>query len=377
MRKLGLLLAGVLLAVMISCRAQQPLQSVVVKVGTFYGGRVNLFYRTYLHGFFDKEDVSVELYTKNLRVPGIFKIPQNHVETRELMPGGQEGLFGKMSGIEIVDEINRKALQGGTIGETSFVYEINRGSKLIAVAMLGHDTQAMPGKAIVVRKGLMIRSPQDFKNTTIVSRRAGPGDGIFLREFLKDIGMLGEKSIKIIDNVDDDTMHTWLAEGKIDAGLFHLTSVVNVVEKGAGYVYRKMDWMNPELSHAILVFRKDFIQDHPDLVQRVIDAFVRRIIFEREMPRHQKKKTRDKGLMMDLEFEEMTIPQYDLPPLVRVDLLEHIQDLLVEYGYVSKGVDIREFIDNSFVERACRKIQKESPAGKSPKKKGSVKTLNN
>lgn len=57
----------------------------------------------------------------------------------------------------------------------------------MAVAILGHGSAEKSTKAIVVRSGVVIKTPKDFKNKRIISTRTGPGDEMFLREFIKKL----------------------------------------------------------------------------------------------------------------------------------------------------------------------------------------------
>lgn len=124
----------------------------------------------------------------------------------------------------------------------------------------------------------------------MVSRRAGSGDKIFLLEFLRSEGLL--------------------------------------------------DWLNPELSHALLIFRKDFVRNHPEAVTNII-----------------MRNSLKKALQMPTDFQEMDFPQYDLPPLVSLDLLEEMQGLLLPYKEIGRKVDLRLSIDNSFVNKVCEELK--------------------
>lgn len=332
----------------------------VVKLGYFHGGRSNMIYRTHLFGFFEKEGVKVELHTKILREPGLVKVPSDHQEMRRRVKRSKR-LFGKMSGIEIVDKMKKGVLAGGVVGEASFVYCVHRGDPITAVAMLGHDVKGLPGKAIMLRNGLVIRSPEDFRGKTLASRRAGPGDAIFLREFLKDIGMLGDPTIRIIDQMDEDRYRRNLATGKIDGGLSHLKTAQRLVRRRAGYVYRRMDWMNPEISHALLVFRKDFLEGRPEAARKIVTAYMRRIRFEKDLPEERINRSWDKGLMMEGTFRGMSIPRYDYPPLVRMDLLEEMQALLLEYGKIKEKRDLSPHVDNGMLEDVHRTLEGREP----------------
>ena len=59
---------------------------------------------------------------------------------------------------------------------------------------------------------------------------------------------------------------------------------------------------------------------------------------------------------MENSFQGLEIPRYDLPPVLRMDLLDEVQDLLIKYEYIDEKVNIEDFIDSSFVEEAWKKL---------------------
>jgi ABC-type nitrate/sulfonate/bicarbonate transport system substrate-binding protein len=129
-----------------------------------------------------------------------------------------------------------------------------------------------------------------------------------------------------------------------------------IVEEGLGYVYRPMDWMNPQLSQAVLVFHKEYLETHREEVQRFVNAYVKRIAYEKSIPEEEKDASWSKGLMMAGKFEDMVIPTYDLPPTLRPALLEEMQDLMIQYGELDKKVDVEDFIDYTFVIQAMQNL---------------------
>ena len=323
-----------------------------VRIGYFHGTPTNMIYRAHINNYFDEEVIDVKLYTKFLRGEEFFEVPKSEEEKKKLA----EGMigFGAVSGMEVADEIMRGEFDGGTIGSSSFVASIHKGVPLVAVAMLGYD--AVPKKAIVMRNDVKINSPEDFMGKTLISLRSGPGDAIILREFLKDIGLVANKDLTVIDQVDGDYANEWLREKKIDGGLYHLGVTRRLVLSGVAYVYRPMNWMDSAISHVVLAFHKDYIESHREEVQKVVNAYVKRILYEKNLPDEQKDRSWDKGLMMEGEFQGMRVPAYDLPPKLRVDLLQEVQNLLLEYGEIDSIVDINNFIDNSFVEESWKKL---------------------
>ena len=321
-----------------------------VRVGYFHGGRTNLFYRAYIHGCFGAAGADVELYTKKLHGKIFSKI-----ETSAWLEGGDTE--GKASGVELVDKIAGGEFDAGTIGEASFLDAIQRRLPVVAVALLGHQTEDKPGHAIILRTGVAVDKPADLKGKTLISRRAGPMDEVLLREFVVRMGLDPDKDVKIIPQVAEDDAISLLADGKIDGGFYHLLLAKLAVEKKLGYIYRPMDWANPAMLQALLVFNADYARKNPEKVQKVVDAYVARIAYEHALPEEKKDRSGMKGMMMKEDFRGLSIPAYDDEPKVRLELLAQARDLLLKHGGLKSAVDIAPSVDNSFVERAVRRLK--------------------
>jgi len=326
-----------------------------MRIGYFHGGRTHLLYRAYINRYFEEEGVDVQFFTKALGKDGLFEVPKSHEGMKE--KGKEIPFFGRMTGLEIVEEIEKGNFDGGTIGEASFLASLDRGSPIIAVAALGHDTKEKPGHAFVLRKGLVINSPEDFKGLTFTSRRSGPVDAALTREFFRSEGV-DLNDVNIIDNMTSDILFETLKSGEVDGGYHHLHWIRSFVEADIGYIYRTLDWINPEASLAVLVFRKDYLESHKDEIQKIVNAYVRRIDFEKALPEEERIKPKEFGLqMVNYDLEGMNIPQYDLPPTLRPDLLEDIEDLLLRYDVIQNDINIEEHLDYTFVEKAWEKLK--------------------
>lgn len=324
-----------------------------VRIGYFHGGRVHCLYRAYVYNYFEEENVPVELYSQYLNQDRFLLVPKEH---RDMKEDSEKG-FGKLTGTKIIKAIENGILDGGTPGESSFVEAVNKGSPIVAVALLGHDVKRKPGKAFLLRKDVVIKSPDDFRGKKFGTRRAGPGDKIFLSEFFKSIGLNPDKDVTIIDQVSDDRLSELIRKKKIDGALYHLHAGISEIESGLVYLYRPMDWINPELSHALLVFRKDFVKKHPREVKKIIRAYMKRIKYEHALPEEKRLESRDFGLQMLLYYKGMSLPQYNYPPVVNVDLLNQMQDLLFNYKIIGKKTNLNKFIDNNFVKKVYEEIK--------------------
>lgn len=330
-----------------------------VKIGYFFGGKSYPLFRAYSNDYFIKEGISVDFYTQYMLKKGFHKVPRSSKEMRDKKnPNGGKTYFGKLTGTTIIEAIEQGIFDGGTVGESSFIVAAHKGSPIVAVAMLGKSEASQPDKAIIIRKGVSINRPEDFKGKTLITRRAGESDAIFLKEFIESIGLVPGKDVTVIDQVSEDKVESLLRDKKIDGGLYHISTIKRVVNKDLGYVYRKMDWMNAELSQALLVFRKDFVKAHPEAVRRIVKGYMKSLKDEIFVSGKSKIRSKKKDVSPSvLYFQGMNLPQGSYPPLVRLDLLDSMQRLLIKYKVIEQDVKLDNFIDNTFVNQIYREIQ--------------------
>lgn len=321
-----------------------------MRVGYFHGGRVFLLYRSYVFGEFSRVGLDVDFYTYDPSDKGkLILVPSAARDMQALIT--KRPFLGRITGREIVDEIMKGRLDGGAIGESSFIEAVNKKMPLVAVAALGHDKLEMPGKAILVRKGANIKKPADFIGKTIISRDAGPGDAVFLREFFEKIGVNPE-DVKIIDYKSPVVLKEDLSAGRVDGGYYHMMAAKEFIEEGLADLYQPMNWVNPELSQAVLVFRRDYYESHKPEIKKFLKAYLNRIKYEKENDREWylgSDGVREIGLRAHMEFMGMDMPKFDYPPLINAELLNQMQALLLKHKQIGEMVPLYPYVDQSLL----------------------------
>ena len=337
-----------------------PVSTSPVKIGYFFGGKSYSLFRAYANDYFTREGVNIDFYSQYMLRAGFHKVPNTCEELRgkKRNAGGKKTYFGKLTGTEIITAVEQGFFEGGTSGESSFLMAVNYGSPIVAVAMLGKGEAERPDKGILIRKGVLIERPEDFKGKTLIARRAGESDSVFLKEFIEDIGLVSGRDVTVMEQVSEDKIEGLMRDKKVDGGLFHIDTLKKTVAKDLGYVYRKMDWLSPELSQGLLVFRKDFVKSNPEVVSRIVRAYMKSLKDESSVPEQDRiPDRRNDCAPFALHFQGMNLPQGSYPPLVRVDMLNTMQRLLLKYHSVDKEIDLSGFVDNTFVDRAYAEMK--------------------
>lgn len=309
-----------------------------VRLGWFVGGRTELFYRAYKNNDFAEQGADAVLYSRVSEHPELFVVPQDKARFRQM----EKALpfSAKMTGTDIVGEIVKGRLDGGTIGEGAFIAAVHKGAPLVAVAMLGYD--ATPGKAFILRKGVAIKSPEDFKNRIFTCKESGDGDPVFLKAFFRKEGV-DPRDVIIVPQLPYNKIVEAFRQKKVDGGFFHLVMIKELMKHDLAYIYRKMDWVEPELSHALLVFRRDFFDKNRDKVEGIMRAYMKRVSMDGENALSKN----DPGV-------GLKYPVFSKVPLVNMDYLEKMQVLMLENGAIDKKTSLERFVDNDIVGKIAK-----------------------
>lgn len=141
----------------------------------------------------------------------------------------------------------------------------------------------LPGVALVVANSQKdaIKTFADFKGKTVGATSVGSGTHILLTYLLKQAGLDPDKDYKF-SPVGSNTMAAALDKGDVVAAMNSDPFITQYVKVGKGFVFadlRKADetqkLIGGEYQFTGAVTRVDYLQQHPDIVQRVVKALVR------------------------------------------------------------------------------------------------------
>lgn len=315
-----------------------------VRIGYAHTEKNAILFRTYIEKTFENEEVSVELVTKERSTSTFSVVPHDYQKIKENLD------YGQASGEELVGGMMRDEWDGATLGESAFVSAVTRGLPLVAVAALGHEQKNTPSTSVVFRSGLRIASSTDIRGKTIVNYVSGLSGELFLKEFLAKEG-LASSDLNIVtapqDAANVDGMFLPVARlARLSAQAGSSTSNLKV--------YKKINaWMDPRLSHTLLVFRKDFVDNRPEEVVRIVRAYMRQLQYENNLTKDARHSNPAKGflhgLQIEMDFKGLDLPYPETPPTVSLELLSKIQGMLLEHKLIDSVVNLNPHIDNRFV----------------------------
>ena len=148
----------------------------------------------------------------------------------------------------------------------------------------GHDVRivsgaASGGAALVVKPE--ITEPAQLSGKRIASPQLGNTQDIALRNWLKQNGVPAEENggdIKVIPTANADAL-TAFKNGDLDGGWAPEPWATRLVQEGGGHILvdEKTLWPNGQFATTVLIVRTNFLNDHPDTVQKLISANVKTV----------------------------------------------------------------------------------------------------
>lgn len=178
------------------------------------------------------------------------------------------------AGPEAVEAIFAGALDATFIGPNpainAFIKSNGQAIRIIAGATSG-------GAFFVVRDG--INSAEDLRGTKIASPQLGNTQDVALRAWLADNGLTadaqGGGDVSILPQSNSQTLETFVAGG-IDGAWVPEPWATRMINDGGGHVLvdERDLWPNGQYVTTHLIVRTEFLNQHPDVVKRLIQGQV-------------------------------------------------------------------------------------------------------
>jgi hypothetical protein len=84
---------------------------------------------------------------------------------------------------------------------------------------------------------------------------------------------------------------------------------------------------------------------------------MKRIKYENSLSKKEQFKNDRFGLQMKLEYKNLTLPIFEYPPFIKLDLLNEVQEIMFEYKDIDKKVDFKDFVNNVFIKKVYEELK--------------------
>ncbi|MEX5234764.1 ABC transporter substrate-binding protein [Kocuria arenosa] len=191
---------------------------------------------------------------------------------------GDTGLATQVfnSGPTAVEAMNAGSIDAAFVGPNpainSFVRSQGRSLAVVAGAASG-------GAQFVVRPG--VTGPEDLAGHTVASPEFGGTQDVALRTWLTEQGYEvdgdGERAVAITPMANGQTI-SMLRQGRVDGAWLAQPWATRAVQDGARVLVDERDlWADGRYPTTVLVVRKDYLERHPETVERLVRGLQRSV----------------------------------------------------------------------------------------------------
>jgi len=206
------------------------------------------------------------------------------------------------------------------------------------------------GAILVTRKDLVLKNLQELSGKKIAVPQFGNTQDLSLRNILQENGLKdttkgGTVEVRQADNPDIKTL---LDNGEIDAALVPEpwgSRLINEVKANV-LLDNKEVWRQGKYTTAVVVARKDFIKDHPDLVEKFLRTHIEITEFINKNPEQAKdiinaqiKELTNKPLskeILDASFSRLTVTNDP-----EKDSVVDFVNLSLDAGFIKQKPDLK------------------------------------
>ncbi len=200
----------------------------------------------------------------------------NGIFSREL--GANVTIDGKTfnAGPDVITAIFAGALDASYIGQSpavnGYVQSEGKDVRIVSGAASG-------GAALVVKPE--ITEASQLSGQRLASPQLGNTQDIALRNWLKQNGVPAEENggdVQVIPTANADAL-TAFKKGDLDGAWAPEPWATRLVQEGGGHVLvdEKTLWPNGQFATTVLIIRTEFLNKHPDVVQKLVSANVRTV----------------------------------------------------------------------------------------------------
>ncbi|MBI2954529.1 MAG: ABC transporter substrate-binding protein [Chloroflexi bacterium] len=248
---------------------------------------------------------------------------------------------------------------------------VQRDISIKVVADKGLASPGMGSTALVVRKDLWdsgaIKEIKDLKgrNVALNAAKAGSATHVVIDMALSKVG-LSLKDINIID-VGFPDMNAAFASKVIDASFQIEPLVAKGVEQGLFHRWAGIDAFYPNQQVAVVAYSPKFAKERNEVAKRFMVAYVKGLRDYNDAFVKRDKKARDEVLPIlmkntDLKdrslYEKVEFIGLNPDGYVNADSIAADQDWYVANGFLNSKANLKELIDNQFVDYAIQTLGK-------------------
>lgn len=312
----------------------------------------------------DKEDnlkeLRLALTTENNDLSGILLLAEQQDYLKEELEavGYKLKVYGfAQAGPAINEAFAGKSIDLAIYGNLPPLVLKSNGVDVSVVAM--NDSEL--DQCIVIPEDSEIKSVKDLKGKTVIS-----GKGTILEEYFRKILQANDLKYEDINVINDvATATATFTSGNADALVMSHTQALLINKQfPIRFIESTTDSHEELASQLVLVARNEFLQDHPDVMTAFLKAYIRGYQYALDNKEEafdafvNDKVSRD--IVEDIYGSKEKVFSNLSAEITEKDItrLQEVDTFLLENGLISKNVDLKEFVNDSFYKEALKEVGK-------------------
>ena len=308
----------------------------------------------------DLKELRLALTSENNDLTGILLLAnqQNYIQEELEAVGYKLEVYGfAQAGPAINEAFAGKSIDIAIYGNLPPLVLKSNGIDVSVVALPDSELD----QCIIVPKESTIQTVKDLKGKTVIS-----GKGTILDEYFKKVLHANDLKIEDINVINDvATAAATFTSKNADALVISHTQALLIDEQyPIRFIESTTDSHQELVGQLVLVARNEFLQDHPDAMIAFLKAYIRGYqyaISNEEEAFDAFVNDKVSGELVEKVYGSKEkvfsnlsgeITQKDIKRLQEVDTF------LLESGLISKSVDLKEFVNDSFYKEALHEVSK-------------------
>lgn len=279
--------------------------------------------------------------------------PFNGVSGLAVRFGIEKGFF-KEEGLDIelistqnpIEALTSKEVDFADSATTSVIVAAGKGAPLKIVSSMFRTKGPF---YLIAKPG--IKSVEDLKGKNVGAAVLGSGLDAYTQTIMKKHG-LSKNEVTYLANGVNEAAYASLTSGQVDATIIHEPFASLAEFEGTGTILAKgWDYL-PTFHTGVLVSRNDFIEKHPDLVEKLLRAYFKSQEYAKsnldEYKKYFLENVKVDQAVADKAFERENV-LWENNPDVDLNALQDTQQVQVDLGFQDEVYDIKDLLDLSFI----------------------------
>lgn len=281
--------------------------------------------------------------------------PFNGVSGLAVRFGIEKGFF-KEEGLDVelistqkpIEALTSKDVDIVDVATTNVIVAAGKGAPIKIVSSMFRTKGPF---YLVAKKG--IDSVEDLKGKKVGAAVLGSGLDVYTQTILKAHGLTKDDVTYLADGVNE-AAYASLTSGQVDATIIHEPFASLAELEGTGKILAKgWDYL-PTFHTGVLASRNDFIENHPELVEKLLRAYFKSQDYAKSNLDEYKKyflaNVKIDPAAVDKAFERENV-LWENNPDVDLNALKETQQVQVDLGFQDQIYDVDKILDLRFIPR--------------------------